>query len=537
MWKISIHYAPAKKTLLTFPMNSQFKAFVLQKPASLRLKGGFSPFNHDKNSNTACHRLPKGDRSAHIHDCIRREIGLACQVSESSLRFCYECMKWLLLHEWRDHCTAHLQSWRNQHCEVVRYRHTVIRPAYCPFCLWNLQAPAEERLQYWTRSGNLREHIESQHMPGISWPTKESICGYSQIFENERELRHHLHDVHGLKDTIWRNPKPPRKRKRIRKVEVQFSPQKPREESSKKARFYRYPPPRQEHDARLSDNIFIPIPTVKSFIAEYPQEHYYRSEQSSSSSKCSSMVSYSSTANSPRCSRPTTPVFDFIDPRILEPSALSEENDPQTCDDTEMLDSHTGYPIEVDGRKLPLNYISQRVLPAPTTSSKDGNVHAMQDGCAVPIFFIHQSTIVEDEASNDVFAEAENDAGNEIRGEITVARDRFTIPPPFSSELHKAEDGGGDDSFKPKKFGPDPAQFPSDHSQNLLRPMRRSNSSNLHRRLNARDRRKLLALKGKKMTLRQVGPQFTHLDTDFLRQVWGELKPSERCTRSRTIRK
>lgn len=86
--------------------------------------------------------------------------------------------------------------------------------------------------------------------------------------------------------------------------------------------------------------------------------------------------------------------------------------------------------------------------------------------------------------------------------------------------------------------GPDPnredsAEVPSKDKQALSHPMQRSDTNNWRRRLNARDRRKLLALKGKKMTLRQVGIQFAHLDTDFLRQVWGELNLPERCTRSR----
>ncbi|KAF7618041.1 hypothetical protein AFLA_006947 [Aspergillus flavus NRRL3357] len=186
--------------------------------------------------------LTKSERSAHIHECIRREKGLALQVPNSRLHFCYECMEWFLKRQWPDHCTAHLQSWQTQHCEAVKYRHTVIRPTYCPFCLWNFQNPAEERLQYWTRSGNLRQHIETKHMPEISWPVMTSICECSQTFDNERELCHHLHDVHGLKDTIWRNPKLPRKRKRTSKIEPQILSQKSEADYSKKVRFHRSPP-------------------------------------------------------------------------------------------------------------------------------------------------------------------------------------------------------------------------------------------------------------------------------------------------------
>ncbi|RMZ39099.1 anticoagulant protein C [Aspergillus flavus] len=395
--------------------------------------------------------LTKSERSAHIHECIRREKGLALQVPNSRLHFCYECMEWFLKRQWPDHCTAHLQSWQTQHCEAVKYRHTVIRPTYCPFCLWNFQNPAEERLQYWTRSGNLRQHIETKHMPEISWPVMTSICECSQTFDNERELCHHLHDVHGLKDTIWRNPKLPRKRKRTSKIEPQILSQKSEADYSKK----------------LSNNIFVPTPTVNTFITEYPQKHYCssRSEKSSSSSGSSSVVSYFSTANFPLSSRPTTPELDVIDPKILEVFDLDQENESQ-----------------------PLSMSRQQ--------------------CA------------------------------RVMKETTSAQEESTISTSIGHQLPETEDDGNDDSLESEGNGPDPnredsAEVPSKDKQALSHPMQRSDTKNWHRRLNARDRRKLLALKGKKMTLRQVGIQFAHLDTDFLRQVWGELNLPERCTRSR----
>lgn len=360
-------------------------------------------------------------------------------------------------------------------------------------------------------------------MPEILWPTTTSVCGCSQTFENERELRHHLHDVHGLTDTIWRNPKLPRKRKRTSKIEPQIFSQKSGGEFSKRVRFYRYSPPHQEHEYQLSNNIFVPIPTVKSFITEYPQKYYCssRSERSSSSSGSSSVVSYFSAANSPLSSRPTTPGLDVIDPRILEPFDFGKENEPQPCDITAKLGSHTSCVNEFDNSNRSLNDILQPVLPAPTIISEQAvmctgdevgeNINAAREECTASILFSHHPTTVEDDGRNDLFAEAEKDAGNEMSGEATAAREESTISTPISHQLSETEDRGNDDSLESKEYGPDPncedsAQVPSKDKRALSHAMQRSDTNNLPRRLNARDRRKLLALKGEKLTLRRIRP-------------------------------
>ncbi|KAJ5415013.1 hypothetical protein N7509_000111 [Penicillium cosmopolitanum] len=468
--------------------------------------------------------LAKGKRSAHIHDCVRRETGLLHQVPESSLRYCYECMKWFLLQDWQVHCTTHLQSWEDQHCEVVKYRHTVIRPAYCPFCLGNCQKPAEERLQYWTRSGNLREHIESQHMQEISWPPKASICGCSQTFENQRELRHHLHDVHGLNKTIWRNPKPPRKRKA---TDGNFAV-KPGEKGAKKLRFYHCPPQCQGDESLISNKIFVPIPAATCFIIESPQETYCSSssESYSSGARCNSVETHLSTENSQSSSLPTTPGFDVIDPRILEPLNIDKDIEHQGGDETVKLDSLTGCLDEFDRTKPSFNYITKSVLPAPTTEQAaigighemDGDINAVGEKCTEFMSFTHYPARVEDYGRNDVFTEAEKDSENEMDVKTTPARIKSTSPT-----------YGRDGKYLKKD------EY-SKHEQKLLPSAARPNLNDLRQKLNARDRRKLLALKSEKKTLRQIAPQFPHLDTGFLRQAWGELKPFERCTRSRVSR-
>lgn len=195
----------------------------------------------------------------------------------------------------------------------------MIRPSYCPLCLWNADLPAEERLNHWLKGGNLRQHIEEQHICRLQWPTTKPVCGCAQAFNNERDLRHHLHDIHGLNKAIWSSPKHPRKRKHTCKVELetQRSSTEPEEKRLKRFRFRPYPPP---HHKQQSDHVFISVPALLSYVEEHP-ERYYRSKLSDTpnkSSRNSSTASYFSAADSSLSSPPTTTGLDVIDPRILK---------------------------------------------------------------------------------------------------------------------------------------------------------------------------------------------------------------------------
>ncbi|KAJ5268057.1 hypothetical protein N7524_006097 [Penicillium chrysogenum] len=278
--------------------------------------------------------LRKCDRSAHIHGCIQREKAFGLQISESEIRFCYECMDWCLSSQWRDHCDTHLQSWKAQHCEVIIYRHTVIRPGYCPFCLWDPDLSAEKRLRYWLRSDNLREHIEGQHLAKIGHCQTKLICGCSQSFHNERDLRLHLHDAHGLKETIWQNPKLPNKRKRTCKLEAQRSSTGPQENRPKKARFHHYSHPCHEREDCVPEGSFIPVPALLPSVEENLEQYSGPSmcDKYSASSRSNSVELCFSELGSSPSSGPTTPGLEAIDPRILEPPKFNRDNARQSCD-------------------------------------------------------------------------------------------------------------------------------------------------------------------------------------------------------------
>jgi hypothetical protein len=172
-------------------------------------------------------------------------------------------------------------------------------------------------------------------MPKNQESRAEPICGCGQAFADKRDLRHYLHDSHKLNKAIWSNPKPPRKRKRPSKAEAQYYSIKQHKQLPKKLRFYRYPPPRLEHDYQLPENTTMPVPTLHSFVEEHPEQFFNSSfsNESTKSSRSSPVTSCFSRSSSLYSSDPTTPRFkEFIDPRILEPYTIDKNQGTQPCD-------------------------------------------------------------------------------------------------------------------------------------------------------------------------------------------------------------
>ncbi|KAL2700119.1 hypothetical protein AAEP93_008642 [Penicillium crustosum] len=460
--------------------------------------------------------LRKCDRSAHIHGCVRREKASDLQISESEMRFCYECMEWFLSSQWRKHCDAHLQSWQIQHCEVIIYRHTVIRPGYCPFCLWdpNLNLSAETRLRSWLRSDNLREHIEGQHMAEIQRFKKKPICGCSQIFNNERDLRNHLHDAHGLKETIWQeNPKLPNKRKRTCKVESQCSSTEPGEEHPKKIRFHHYTPPCHERE-HVPEESFVPVPALLPSVEENLEQYSGPSmcDKYSTSSRSNSVELCFLEASPPPSSGPTTPGLEAIDPRILEPPKFNSDNARQSCDPVVIqLNSLTFPPEEDEATKMSVSGITQPQPPALSFASQPSGYYAVTEAnerkglqCLTSLSTCDQPVTAEFEWESHPLTRGEGGEGN-------------------LSVDDQAPPGGPRRTLTRSKAQ---TQSPQHHSDSL-------NSCKPRQRLNAKNKRKLRDLQRQNLTLRQIGPHFADIDMALLRQAWMELKPSQRCTRSR----
>ncbi|KAJ5711789.1 hypothetical protein N7488_005945 [Penicillium malachiteum] len=524
--------------------------------------------------------LKKADRSAHIHKCVRRKIALDLQVSESELNFCYECMKWIQSIKWREHCSSHLQSWTTLHCEVIVYRHTVIRPGYCPFCLWNMGSFAEDRLNYWLTTTNLKRHIEEQHMLERQWHGAKPICGCGQTFDNELGLRHHLHDAHGLHKAIWLNPKTPRKRKHACKVEAQRPSNEPEPEGQcfKKLRFYRYPPPRHEHEYQLLDNTFLSVPTLQSFIEEHPEQDYGLdlSGQSTKNGTSSSVVSCFSATSSPSSSRPTTPGLEVIDPRILEPSEIDEEREgqpyghisgqvkpPRISMDRQEIGNKSSVamlrsPSPVQGLTiqptLGFEINDPRTLRTPDHCSEDAlppckNIASQLNPLNVCPSEAEAKTMSPSDMKESQCPSPGFVASKPIEGRKILRKDNLDFMSSISqcyNMEHKREINGPTQGLRDKmtRRGAGPVN-------SLRRPLTRAQTrqrSTPHspddlkiykprKKLKAEERRKLRQFKGQNWTLRQVGPHFADIDTLFLRQAWIDIRLPQRCTRSRANRK
>jgi hypothetical protein len=149
--------------------------------------------------------LPKVHRNQHVQACVRREIASRTERLQADVHYCYLCFNWVVgAEEWESHCQAHLQTLTSKRCGTITYCHTLVRPAYCPFCLAGMGKPAGERLQSWSRDHALWQHIES-HIEGRAWPLACPHHASAPILRDDKELQFHLIDEHGCSRT---RPKP-----------------------------------------------------------------------------------------------------------------------------------------------------------------------------------------------------------------------------------------------------------------------------------------------------------------------------------------
>jgi hypothetical protein len=144
--------------------------------------------------------LPKTQRSQHIQACVRREMASQLEQLQSDIHYCHECFQWVVGDRWEEHCQSHLQSITSKVCGTVIYIHTLVRPAFCPFCLGNKAASATRRLESWTRDHHLWGHM-NEHLVERCWPCHcpHPLCDVS--LEDEAALRFHFVDDHGISGT------------------------------------------------------------------------------------------------------------------------------------------------------------------------------------------------------------------------------------------------------------------------------------------------------------------------------------------------
>jgi hypothetical protein len=279
-------------------------------------------------------RLGKSERSVHIHGCVRNATARRLGIAADQLRYCYECMSWLQEINWHDHSSQHLKCWDNRHCEVIIYRHTVIRPGYCPCCLWDQSLAPEKRMKPWLHSAGLRGHIERIHIQRMKWPSTKPICGCLASFESEIEFRRHLHDAHGLTNALWRRPEPKPAVKRKRGADAQQKRVRANAEGGalKKIKFRHYQPVLLHRPlaAEPHSPTTVSLPphdaAQAGFVNQQHTEFDYNARVharvcSDSESSMGGISTVTSSLSSP-C---TTLDLDLIDPRLLEPGVSGKD--------------------------------------------------------------------------------------------------------------------------------------------------------------------------------------------------------------------
>ncbi|KAJ5507011.1 hypothetical protein N7527_009154 [Penicillium freii] len=405
-------------------------------------------------------------------------------------------------------------------------------------------------------------------MLGDQEPGAKPMCGCGQDFANERGLRHHLHDTHKLNKAIWLTPKLPRKRKRTCKAEAQVSSMEPEEQLPKKLRFYRYPPPRHELEYQLSENVFMPVPTLHSFVEEHPEQFFYSSlsNKSAESSGSSPVISCFSRSSSPCSSNPTTPgLEEFIDPRILEFSMIDQNQGPQPCDQA-FMQSNSLHEHEIKNKQF--RDATHSRSPGQSFAVQPNSAFEISDSRALDTSDLHteenvRQTCEQVTSQLDLLNCSPSEVG--IKPSLSDMRQSLYSPPSFVTSKANEKEALPKDSvtftsdsnvcssteFERKNYPPthQDKMMPrgEDQAISLRRPLTRAQARHQptqhcpgdldkdqpQKKLNAKEKRKLRDLKSQNMTLRQVGPHFPDIDTVFLRQAWTDIRLSDRCTRSR----
>ena len=142
--------------------------------------------------------LRKPRRSTHIHNCLHKELACTLGRLQAELKYCFICFCWFVEEEWDKHCETHLKSITSKRCASITYCHTLVRPAYCPFCIGDNRLAASSRWISWTREAKLWRHLQS-HLEASHWPL---ICPHplcSLTLNDETSFLYHLSDVHSLR--------------------------------------------------------------------------------------------------------------------------------------------------------------------------------------------------------------------------------------------------------------------------------------------------------------------------------------------------
>jgi hypothetical protein len=141
--------------------------------------------------------MPKSQHDRHIGVCVRKELACRHKRLLRDVHYCYLYFDWVIGDTWNDHCQSHLNSISSKRCGSITLCYTLVRPAFCPFCLAKKDLPAAERLDPWTRDHHLWTHV-NEHADDCVWPR---LCPHllcDTLVRDTHELWEHLIDKHDL---------------------------------------------------------------------------------------------------------------------------------------------------------------------------------------------------------------------------------------------------------------------------------------------------------------------------------------------------
>ena len=147
--------------------------------------------------------MDKLTRSNHIHHCHKNELReriIIEGVSNSNWypRFCYHCNHWLLnTQEWSEDCERHMND-PPVYCNVLQYRHVLIRPGHCPFCLGDEKNSATFRFKTFRKKIDLKKHLDG-HLRLLK-EDKKLFCPHPKCRHNidDETLMDHFESIHSI---------------------------------------------------------------------------------------------------------------------------------------------------------------------------------------------------------------------------------------------------------------------------------------------------------------------------------------------------
>ena len=132
-----------------------------------------------------------------MHKYMHKKLAREMNRSKGELEHCYLCYSWIEYEDWNAHCETHLEdTWT--HCGVFSHHNTVLRPAFCPFCIGNEELQASNRIQTWHRDRAMKKHLQD-HLSTTTWPRQCPVPRCAVELVHEKSFLYHLEDEHALK--------------------------------------------------------------------------------------------------------------------------------------------------------------------------------------------------------------------------------------------------------------------------------------------------------------------------------------------------